>query len=370
MHVEFETPDHAAIIERLLDGFIQAGELLIRAGAVGRPELDVVLQDDDVPSWQLPTQTSEKKTGDCEDLVIWWAAYLRATGKHPNARARIKNTGPLQVHCCLDLGNGRVVDVYREHLQAQERAGFKMGGWFSSLKNAVKKVGHAIGSGAGAVTHGIGSAASAVGHGVGDAAKAVYHGAGDAALAVGHGAEDVGRGVERATTAVYHAAGDAASAIGHVPGDIVRGVGGVVADVGHAAGDLASGVGGALGDVVGGAASLAADVLEAPTRFALDVGEKLVGDAAGALGIGGGGADPYAGVGPEMQVPPGAGYGSYDGPDPFEGGGGGYASSYDGDDPFADIDGGGAADGAWTGDEQAAADDAFEADGLDGDGGV
>src|ERR1041384_7974491 len=51
------------------------------------------------------------------------------------------------------------------------------------------------------------------------------------------------------------------------------------------------------------------------------------------------------------------------------GGGGGYASSYDGDDPFADIDGGGAADGAWTGDEQAAADDAFEADGLDGDGG-
>lgn len=102
MHVEFTTPDHAAVIERLLDGFIQASELLIRAGAApARPPIELVLQDDDVPSWQLPTETAEKLTGDCEDLVIWWAGGLRATGKYPRARARIKNTGPMQVHLSL-----------------------------------------------------------------------------------------------------------------------------------------------------------------------------------------------------------------------------------------------------------------------------
>jgi hypothetical protein len=84
MHVEFTAPDHAAIIERLLEGFIKAAELLIRAGAAPwRPPLQLVLQDDDVARWQLPTETQEKLTGDCEDLVIWWAGGLRGERARP-----------------------------------------------------------------------------------------------------------------------------------------------------------------------------------------------------------------------------------------------------------------------------------------------
>lgn len=310
MHVEFDTPDHAAIIERLLDGFIQAGELLIRAGAVGRPELDVVLQDDDVPSWQLPTQTSERKTGDCEDLVIWWGAWLRATGKHPRARARIKNVGPMQVHCCLDLGDGTVVDVYKEHLEAQQKAGFKMGGWWSGLKHAVSSVGH-----------GIASAGKAVGH----AAESVYHGVGTAAGAV--------------KDAAHYVAHDLPGAVIHegVSGltDVAKGIAGGAAELVHGIGDAGSTVINAVGDEV---ARGAGDALHQWGKL----GNQLESSFSTGGGGGGGDAQPDQGAAPGDA---GGGGEPYDGPDPFGG-----------DEIGAD-------DGAWSSDESDAAQDAFDDDG-------
>src|SRR5437762_4482835 len=148
MRVEFTVPDHAALIERVLEGFIQAAELLIRAGAVGKPTLDVQLGDDEVVSWQFPTQVAESKYCDCEDLVIWWCGYMRASGRDPRARARVQATGPLTTHCLMQLGDGRLVDVYKEHLAAQEKAGYQMSGFFSSIGNAFKTVGKGIGKAA------------------------------------------------------------------------------------------------------------------------------------------------------------------------------------------------------------------------------
>ena len=305
MRVEFTVPDHAALIERVLEGFIQASELLIRAGAVGKPTLDVQLGDDDVVSWQFPTQVAESKYCDCEDLVIWWAAYLRATGRDPGAGARIQATGPLTTHCLLKLSSGKLVDVYQEHLAAQQAAGYQMSGIFSSIGNAVKSavkgVGKAASAGAsavkqgvkaagrgiekaaGATYHGIGDAASAVGRGVETAAGATYHGIGDAARAVGRGTEAVGSGLFDATKAVGRGIGDAAGAVGRLPGDIVRGAGGVLSDVGHGVSDFASAAGGAIGDVVSGGAGLAADIIEAPTKLALGIGERILGDVTTAL---------------------------------------------------------------------------------------
>jgi hypothetical protein len=313
MHVEFDCPDHAAIIERLLDGFISAGELLIRAGAVGPPELEMVLQDDDVASWQLPTQSAEKKTGDCEDLVIWWAAWLRATGKHPHARARIKNTGPMQVHCCLDLGNGKVVDVYAEHLQAQERAGFKMGGWWSSVKNAVKSVGHGIATAGKAV----GNAAESTYHGVKDAAHYVAHDLPGAIIHEGaSGLKDLAGNIAGGVADVVHGIGGAGSTIINAVGDeVAHGAGDALHQWGKLGGAVVNSFSGGLGD----------DVPQRP-----DAGDAGGGDAPqgapGDFGAAGGG-EPY------------------EGPDPFTG------------DDF------GADDGSWSEDEADAAGSHFDDDG-------
>lgn len=303
MRVEFTVPDHAALIEAMLEGWFRAGELLVRAGAVGKPSLDVELGDDEVVSWQLPTQMRDSGRGDCEDLVIWWVAWLRGTGRDPRARARIQNTGPRKTHCLLQLGDGTLVDVYTQHQQAQQRQ-YEMSGFFGSIGRAISKgasaVGHGVtsavkgvGRAAEAVGHGvydatkaagrgIGSAAGAVGHGVaeagrgiGRAAEATYHGVGDAALAVGHGAEAVGRGIERGAGAVYHGIGDVAGAVGRLPGDIASGAGDVLTSIGHGVGDFA-----------GGAANLAGELIELPLKVVGGVAGKLIGDAQGALAPG------------------------------------------------------------------------------------
>jgi hypothetical protein len=171
MQVEFEVPDHARLIELLLEGFINAAALLIKAEAVPpRPPLTIRLQDDETPSWQLPPETIRKGTCDCEDLIIYWAGHYRATGKDKRARARIKTVGPLQTHCVLQLGDGTIIDAYQEHLREQVKRGinpeeFSMAGFGSFLH----KIGHGISSAA----HGVAHAAEAVGHGVATAGRAV-----------------------------------------------------------------------------------------------------------------------------------------------------------------------------------------------------
>jgi len=302
MECEFRVPDHAAYIEAILEGFIRCAELQYRCGAAVKPHLGwkLVTEPPGRERFQLPDETEELGEGDCEDLVIAWAAYLRATGEDSTASARILQVGPGEVHCMLLRDRGRrIVDVYTLHSQAQIR----MGGFFSGLKNIARKAGGAIKSGV-----------SAVGRGAEHAVSSVVHGAGDAVSAVG-------RGVEGAASSVYHGAGDVLTAAGRVPGDIIRGAGGVVRDIGAGVKSLASSAGSALGDVVEGAAGLATDIVEAPTRFAADLVGNVVGDVQAALAPGDGDGDP--------NVQPGVDPGMFggEGGDPFGGG-----------DPFAGVD--------------------------------
>lgn len=296
MHVEFNVPDHAHLIELLLEGFIRAGEVLIRAGACPwRPSLDIVLRDDDVPSWKLPTETDETKVADCEDLVVYWASALRATGRDPQARARIKTTGPLQTHCLL-VTRGRVVDVYQEHLEAQRKRAaangeeFELGGLFSF----VKSVGHGIADGAKAVGRGVVTAGKAVGHAAQyvakDLPKDILHEAGSGLKSVAGGVADFVKDVGSAGSMGVNAVGDV--------------VAGGAQDALHQVGKLVGGVGssfsGGLGDDArsyNGAADTAAPAPEAADESAgpempPDGGGGFVGEDAGYDD-----EDPWAGMG-------------------------------------------------------------------------
>lgn len=306
MRVEFNVPDHARLIEILLEGFIRAGELLIRSGAAPwRPPLEIRLQDDEVPGWKLPPETAETLIADCEDLVIFWAAGLRARGKDPTARARIKTTGPLQTHCLL-LTHGKLVDVYEEHLAAQRRRAaadpeFALAGFGSFL--------HSVGHGISSAAHGVAHAAQAVGRGVVTAGKAVGGAAQyvakdlpkDILHEAGSGIKNIGSGVAD----FVHDVGAAGSMGVNAVGDVVAGG---AQDAIHQIGKLAGGVGqsfsGGFGDDVrpynGGAAP-------AETDTAGDMPAE--GGADGIAAGGGGGApydgdeDPWAGMGPADGVP-------------------------------------------------------------------
>jgi hypothetical protein len=327
MRVEFETPDHAKIIELLLEGFIKAGELLIRAGAAPwRPPLQLVLQDDDVARWQLPTETQEKLTGDCEDLVIWWAAGQRATGRDPHARARIKTTGPLQTHCLL-VTNGKIVDIYQQHLAAQRKYAaehpeeFQLGGLLSFVKS---------------VGRGIGHAAESVGHGVATAGRAV----GRAAVATEHG---IVKGAQ-------YVAKDLPKDILHEAGSGLKSVAGGVADFAHDVGSAGSAVVNSLGDVVAGGAQ---DALHQVGKLVGGVGNSLgggFGDDARSYNGGSGDAGAQDAMPPEMPpdgggaMPPDAGM-PYDGDEnPWAGMGEADGISEGGDDQYDDEGGGEEAD--------------------------
>lgn len=341
MHVEFAVPDHAALIERLLDGFIQAAELLVRSGAAGKPSLEWELVDDGDPEqWKLPNECAESKQVDCEDLVIAWAGYLRATGEDPRAGARVATVSPGHVHCLLRRGDGRLVDVWEMHRRKREQ--YQMTGLFSFVGDAAKAVGRGVSSAAKGVAHGV----AAVGSGVVDATRAAGRGVSSAASGVYHGVGDAGRAVGRGV-------GDAASFVGHLPGQALHGAGGILEDIGHGARDFASSAGNAIGDVAGGAAGLVADVAEFPLKFAGGIVGNVLSDARGALeGLmpGAGAIDPYAGMQPPgmpqmpqmpLEYPPefdGGGFDDDEGADdPW--GGYGYDDS-DGGQEYADDDAG------------------------------
>lgn len=306
MHVEFNVPDHAHLIELLLEGFVRAGEVLIRAGACPwRPSLDIVLRDDDVPSWKLPPETDESKVADCEDLVIYWAAALRATGRDPSARARLKTTGPLQTHCLL-FTRGRAVDVYEEHLAAQRKRAaatggeeFELGGFMSFVKS--------------------------VGHGIADAGRAVGRGASSAA----HGVATAGRAVGHAA---QYVAKELPKDILHEAGSGLKSVAGGVADFVHDVGSAGSTGVNALGDVVAGGAQ---DALHQVGKLVGGVGNSFsggLGDDSRAYNGGAsadqGGVDA-AGGDMETEVP--AGYGGPAGEWPQA------SDAWDGEDPWAGM---------------------------------
>ena len=82
MQVHLQIPDHAALLEAVLDGLITAGALIVESGAASPgPPSDFQLVRDPDERWQLPDESEELNSGDCEDVVIWRAASLRASGR-------------------------------------------------------------------------------------------------------------------------------------------------------------------------------------------------------------------------------------------------------------------------------------------------
>jgi len=119
------------------------------------------------------------------------------------------------------------VSVSEDHqFQTLSRRGF-----FSSIGNAFKKVGHAISSGVKAVGHGIASAARKVGSGIGHVARTVGHGVKSAVKAVGNGVRAAGRWVKENGAKIAKAGLKIASTVGSVAGrvaNVIPGVGKVI----------------------------------------------------------------------------------------------------------------------------------------------
>jgi hypothetical protein len=114
MHVTSNLPDHGAVIEAILEGYVQAAQVVIDAGVVPSSprQAGVRYQPETSGSeeWLLPNQVMERGAGDCEDLCIWEAAGLRSTGEDPEARCTLRMTGRTMVHCLVELGDGSLYD--------------------------------------------------------------------------------------------------------------------------------------------------------------------------------------------------------------------------------------------------------------------
>jgi hypothetical protein len=113
MRITATIPDHGAVIEAVLEGFVLAAMEMIAAGAVPPYPTGVEFRNESYGSeeWLLPNQVLQRGYGDCEDLAIWYAAGCRVTGDDPGARAVLVQTGPHRLHCVVEHTGGQMQDV-------------------------------------------------------------------------------------------------------------------------------------------------------------------------------------------------------------------------------------------------------------------
>jgi hypothetical protein len=109
-------PDHGAVIEAVLEGFVQAACIIVQAGVVppypdAMPNIRYSEEPAGSEEWWLPNQVVEAGWGDCEDLAIWCAAGDRVTGNDPGSRAVLVQTGVGRLHCMVQHSDGRYEDV-------------------------------------------------------------------------------------------------------------------------------------------------------------------------------------------------------------------------------------------------------------------
>jgi len=126
MQVTSNLPDHGAIIEAVLEGYVQAAQVIIDAGLVPPSPSDAGVRYRPEPrgseNWLLPHQVMEAGSGDCEDLCIWTAAGLRSTGQDPAARCTLRMTGPSTVHCLVETGDGNLFDPSMQAVRERRAA--------------------------------------------------------------------------------------------------------------------------------------------------------------------------------------------------------------------------------------------------------
>jgi len=127
MQMTCRMPDHGAVVNAMLEGFVRACQVIIESGlapvdpleARVRYQLEPAGQED----WKLPQNVMRDGWGDCEDLAGWRAAGLRATGEDPDATCVVMRTGPGKLHAVVMRGDGSVDDVCMELMQMGRAAG-------------------------------------------------------------------------------------------------------------------------------------------------------------------------------------------------------------------------------------------------------
>jgi hypothetical protein len=105
------------MIEANLIGFNVRWLHLYRAPALYTPGLVRFLREPrGQDNWQNIPRTLQLRTGDCEDLVGWRVAELRASGEDPGARPRVQRFdegGDVEYHFTLFRSNGQIEDPSR-----------------------------------------------------------------------------------------------------------------------------------------------------------------------------------------------------------------------------------------------------------------
>lgn len=97
-------------VEALLEGLARVCAAQIAAGAVRVPLFSSGVRYEREPAgrerWQSARETLRRKAGDCEDLVAWRVAELRARGD--NARPLVYQPRPGLLHCVVRRGDGSI----------------------------------------------------------------------------------------------------------------------------------------------------------------------------------------------------------------------------------------------------------------------
>ncbi len=108
-------PSSVCVIEALLDGLVQADQLLIKAGLVPPSPLYAGVryrrESTGLEEWNIATIVLKNRAGDCEDLNSWAVAGLRESGEDPGARMILYRTGPRLFHAVGQLSSGEIYDV-------------------------------------------------------------------------------------------------------------------------------------------------------------------------------------------------------------------------------------------------------------------
>lgn len=115
MRIEATIPDHGALVMAIMEGFVIADELIIKAGLVPPsplmvPGLKFIPESSGSENWKLAHAVLKDGGGDCEDLAFWHAAGLRVTGEDPGAACILVQTGEHDLHCVVLRSDGSQED--------------------------------------------------------------------------------------------------------------------------------------------------------------------------------------------------------------------------------------------------------------------
>ena len=118
MRMTCDLPDHARVVEALLEGFVRACQVIVESelappdprGSGVKYKLEPPGEED----WKLPHNVMRDGWGDCEDIAGWRAGGLRATGEDPDATVVVVKTGARKLHAVVKRGDGEMEDPCKE----------------------------------------------------------------------------------------------------------------------------------------------------------------------------------------------------------------------------------------------------------------